>query len=250
MVMIMLNHNEVIEKLTNKQKFALLTDMQSWTGPEMLRAGVPQVSLLTLESLMSDGYEGLTPSRLANCWDTDLIERVARKTVTDADALLPGAKLMLTPAAKPALHVYRAGLSEDPHLSGTLAAAFADGAHKAGSGRCPDGFYLTDSDVEQLDTEPDMTAIGELVLKPYMIAVQGKGCESILTDLSPLKGRYRNVNADLAATKNATEICDGAVRLCRPRTDAETLAAILDGRWSSRADPRLWRALTKSTATL
>lgn len=230
MVMIMLNHNEVIEKLTNKQKFALLTDMQSWTGPEMLRAGVPQVSLLTLESLMPDGYEGLTPSRLANSWDTDLIQRVARKTVTDADALLPGAKLMLTPAAKPVLHVYRPGLSEDPHLSGTLAAAFADGAHKAGSGRCPDGFYLTDSDVEQLDTEPDMTAIGELVLKPYMIAVQGKGCESILTDLSPLKGRYRNVNADLAATKNATEICDGAVRLCRPRTDAETLAAILDGK--------------------
>ena len=135
MVITMLNHNEVIEKLTNKQKFALLTDMQSWTGPEMLRAGVPQVSLLTLESLMPDGYEGLTPSRLANSWDTDLIERVARKTVTDADALLPGAKLMLTPAAKPALHVYRPGLSEDPHLSGTLAAAFADGAHKAGSGR-------------------------------------------------------------------------------------------------------------------
>ena len=225
----MLNHNEVIKKLTIKQKFALLTDIQSLSDPEMTKAGVPQVSILTLKKLMAEQYEGLSPSRLANSWDAELIEQVSYQTAVKANAQQTGAKLLIPPVAKPQLNVYQTALSEDPFLSGTLAAAYAAGIGRAGSGCCLDGFYLTGVDVEQLDISPDMDVIGEMVIKPHIIAGKDQKYQAVLTAGQPLSNEYRNVNEKLLTSKDAIRILGGAARLCKPRNDEETLSAILCG---------------------
>ena len=226
----MLNHNEVIEKLTLKQKFSLLTDIRSLSDPDMTRAGVPHVSMLTLETLMTDLYEGLTPARLANSWDSELIRQVSYQTMMNTNMRMSGAKLLMTPAAKPQLNVYRPALSEDPFLSGMLSFAYAEGVHQAGGGCCMDGFYLTESDVEQMDLRPDMTAIGELLLRPYIIATKDSHYRSILTSDAILKNGYRGINEKLASLHDGSKILGGAARLCNPRNADETLAAILAGK--------------------
>ena len=226
----MLNHNEVIEKLTLKQKLSLLTDIRSLSKPEMTDMGVPYVSVLTLEQLMSEQYEGLSPSRLANSWDAELIEQVSYQTVAETNSRLPGAKLLLTPVAKPALNVYQTALSEDPFLSGALATAFAAGVRRAGCGCCLDGFYLTESDIEQLDIRPDMAAIGEMILKPYAMAAKNTSYNGVLTANRALPNEYRDVNEKLFTSNSAINALNGAPRLCKPRSDEEALTAILDGK--------------------
>ena len=226
----MYNHIHVIEKLTNKQKFSLLTDIQSLSRPEMNSVGVPYVSVQTLDQLMAEQYEGLSPYRLANSWDSDLIQSIGYQATAGAHEAQPGAKLLMTPAAKPQLNVYQKALSEDPFLAGTLSAAYADGVHRAGSGSCLDGFYLTDGDVEQLDIRPDMAVIGEMILRPYILAAEGRGYSSIIAPSAPLKAEYRDVNERLATATSAVNIFNGAVRLCRPQNANDTLTAILDGK--------------------
>ena len=226
----MLNHNEVIEKLTTKQKFALLTDIRNLSNPDMNRVGVPYVSMLTLEALMTQLYEGLCPSRLANSWDSELIRQVGYQTMMNANVQMPGAKLMLTPGAKPRLNVYQSALSEDPFLSGMLSFAYAEGVRQGGGGCCLDGFYLTESDVEQMDVQPDMTAIGEMILRPYVIATKDASYRSVMSAGDTLKNGYRGINDKLAGLNDAVKICGGTAHLCKPRTGDETLAAILDGK--------------------
>lgn len=226
----MLNHNEIIEKLTMRQKLSLLTDIRSLSRPEMAEMGIPSVSVQTLETLIAQRYEGLTPARMANSWDPELIEQASFGAVAEADGSLPEARLLLTPAAKPALSVYETALTEDPFLSGTLASAFAAGASRGGSACCLDGLYLTEGDVEQLDLQPDMGAIGEMVLRPYVMAAENTGYIGVMTADKTLSGGYRDVNEKLFTSNSAVNILNGAARLCRPRTAEETLTAILDGK--------------------
>ena len=226
----MLNHNEVIQKLTMKQKLSLLTDIRSLCRPKMADMGIPCASVQTLETLISEQYEGLSPARMANSWDAELIEQISCRAVADANERLLGAKLVLTPAAKPALNVYETALSEDPFLSGVLASAFAAGVRRGGSACCLDGFYLTESDVEQLDLRPDMGAIGEMVLRPYVMTAKNTSYTGVMTADKVLSGGYRDVNEKLLTSNSAINILNGAARLSRPRTAEETLTAILDGR--------------------
>ncbi|MBR6782538.1 MAG: glycoside hydrolase family 3 C-terminal domain-containing protein [Clostridia bacterium] len=226
----MLNHNEVIEKLTMKQKLLLLTDIRSLSRPEMTDMGIPRISVQALETLISEQYEGLSPSRLASSWDTALIEQVSFRAVSAANQRLPEARLLLTPVAKPALNIYQTALSEDPFLSGVLASAFAAGVRRAGGDCCLDGLYLTESDVEQLDIQPDMATIGEMVLKPYVMAAQNTSYTGVMTAGKALPGGYKDVNERLLTSNSAINILNGTARLCRPRNDDETLTAILDGK--------------------
>ena len=226
----MLNHHEIIEKLTMRQKLSLLTDIRSLSRSDMTEMGVPAVSVQALETLISRRHEGLTPARMAYSWAPELIEAVSYGAVAEADGSLPEARLLLTPAPKPALGVYETALTEDPYLSGVLASAFATGVRRGGSGVCLDGLYLTEGDVEQLDLRPDMNAIGEMVLRPYVQAAKNTDYVGIMTADKTLSGSYRDINETLLTSNSAINILNGTARLCRPRTAEETLTAILDGR--------------------
>ena len=68
----MLKHSEIIKKLSVKQKISLLTDIRGFASPSVNEMGVPYVSLDNLSALVA-GAEGLTPSRLAQSWDTELV---------------------------------------------------------------------------------------------------------------------------------------------------------------------------------
>ena len=224
----MLNHNEVIEKLTIKQKISLLTDIRSLSNPAINEAGVPCVSIMSLEKLLSDAFEGLSSSRLANSWDADLIESVTCEAIARAET--EGAKFLTTPAAKPKLNVYQTALSEDPFLSGAMSAAYVSGVRKAGAECMLDGFYITSTDIEQLDVAPDMYALGEMLIKPYIVSSKDNGYKGVISTDVALPGRYKNINEKLMTSNSAVNMFNGKVRLCAPRDDNATLAAILDGK--------------------
>ncbi len=224
----MLKYNEIVEKLTIKQKISLLTDIRSLSNPAMNEAGVPYVSVASVEKLLAKAFCGLSPSRLANSWNAELIRSASREAVEKHEAT--GASLIVTPAAKPGLSVYQTALSEDPYLSGKLACAYADGVGLAGGACCLDGFYLTGADTEQLDIEPDMAAIGEMVVKSYMIAAGNKGYKGVISVDTALSGAYKDVNESLMTSNSVINMLNGKARLCVPRDDNATLTAILDGK--------------------
>ena len=103
----MLKYNEIIEKLSVKQKISLLTDLRGFASPTMNELGVPYVSLGNLSTLVA-GAEGLTPSRLAQSWDTELVKKLNMLAVSGSDS-----NLFISPSPKINLDPYKESFGED-----------------------------------------------------------------------------------------------------------------------------------------
>ena len=123
----MLKHSEIIKKLSVKQKISLLTDIRGFASPSVNEMGVPYVSLDNLSTLVA-GAEGLTPSRLAQSWDTELVRSLSSLAVGNSDS-----NLFVTPSPKISLDPYKESLSEDTYLSAMMGKAFMQGVIEGGS---------------------------------------------------------------------------------------------------------------------
>ena len=70
----MLKYANLIEKLSFKQKAALLTDISLTEDIKYTRLGIPQVRIVELEPLLALGQDTLTLSALARSFDAKGIE--------------------------------------------------------------------------------------------------------------------------------------------------------------------------------
>ena len=139
-----MKHPDILKQLTLEQKAALLSGKDVWSTYAFPQAGVPSM-------VMSDGphgrrrqlgrgdHLGQLPSQPATCfptaaclagsWDPALLEEVGRALGTEAAAqgvhmlLGPGMNLKRSPLGGRNFEYF----SEDPYLSGKLAAALVRG---------------------------------------------------------------------------------------------------------------------------
>src|SRR5713226_8982520 len=139
----------IIAKMTVEEKAALCTGVSVWTTQAVERLGVP-------EMVMSDGPHGLrrvpdvnsisgeslpatcfpTASSLASTWDIDLLREIGQAlgeeaVALNADVILgPSNNMKLTPLCGRNFEYF----SEDPYLSGQLAASHINGVQSNGVG--------------------------------------------------------------------------------------------------------------------
>ncbi len=167
-----------LKGLTLHQKVALLSGTGPWTtGAE------PAIGLSSIT--MSDGPAGVRGDRwvgdtsvnipcataLAATWDCDLVERIGRLLAAEAQS--KGVDLVLAPTVN--LHRTPFGgrhfecWSEDPLLTGELAAAFVEGIQSEGVGACAKHFVANESETERMnyDVEIDERTLRELYLAPF-----------------------------------------------------------------------------------
>ncbi len=190
----MLTHQEIIEKLTTEQKISLLADVASLGGITLAGENPRFLSETTVQAM--NAQEGETyPSfaGLANTWNTDLVGKVADSLARRAKQC--GHTLLNVPAANVMITPYSSGVSEDPHLSGTLANAWAGTGMRTGLKTCISEPALRPSDVLYSDKECDSRALHEIFFKPFETAVKQNGC-MLRTARPKLNGSYESVNAD------------------------------------------------------
>lgn len=211
-----MKHQDIIKRLTLVQKCGLLSGLNTWSTRPVEEAGVPPM-------ILSDGPSGVrrqlgagdqlglnesekatcfpSSSTVANSWDVALAEQVGMALGREAAML--GVDVLLGPG----LNTKRSPLcgrnfeyfSEDPYLSGKMAAAYIRGIQSQHVSACPKHFAVNSQELHRManDSVLDERTMRELYLTNFEIAVQEGKPKSLMTSYNRVNGVYANENAFL-----------------------------------------------------
>ena len=207
---------EIIAKLNLEQKCALLSGAGTFTTRGCPKVGVPSITL-------SDGpngvrkqagaadHLGLNPSVPATCfptaatvacsWDPALGEEIGRAMGEEAAAqevavlLGPGLNTKRSPLCGRNFEYF----SEDPYLSGKMAAAYVRGIQSEGIAACPKHFAVNSQELRRMasDSVLDERTLRELYLTGFEIVVKEAAPKTIMSSYNLVNGTYANENAHL-----------------------------------------------------
>ena len=215
----------LLASLTLEEKAALTAGRDLWSSAPIERAGIPSVGLTDgPNGARGMGLPGLdteptacTPcgSALGATWDGDLVGRVAALVAREARA--KGCHVLLAPTVN--LHRSPLGgrtfeaFSEDPYLTGRLAAAYVRGAQSEGVAAVVKHFAANETELERMtaDSVVDERTLREMYLAPFEAAVRDGGCLGVMSAYNRLGGTWCSEHAELFAILRGEWGFDGIV---------------------------------------
>ena len=211
-----MKHQDIIAKLSLEQKCALLSGKNTWQTQDYPKQGVPAIWLsdgpngLRKQAGAAD-HLGLNPSEpatcfptaatMANSWDPALGEEVGRALGEETAAyrvnvlLGPGLNVKRSPLCGRSFEYF----SEDPYLSGKMAAAYVRGIQENGIAACPKHFAVNSQELRRMasDSILDERTLRELYLTAFEIVVKEAKPKSIMSSYNKVNGVYVNENRHL-----------------------------------------------------
>ena len=194
----------LVAGLTVDEKASLTAGEDLWTIPGVARLGVPSVSVTD----GPNGARGTTlpgpeaqPTSCVPCgsalgatWDTALVGEVG--SLLGEEARARGCRVLLAPT----VNIPRSPLagrnfecySEDPLLSGTLAAAFVRGTQSHDVATTVKHFVGNDAEFERytMSSVIDERTLREIYLVPFEHAVRHGGALGVMTGYNRLNGMW------------------------------------------------------------
>ncbi|WRS30965.1 glycoside hydrolase family 3 C-terminal domain-containing protein [Actinomycetaceae bacterium MB13-C1-2] len=206
--------DERVTKLSVFEKAALQSGENTWQTRPVERLGVRSLFL-------SDGPHGIrkqagtgdhlglnaslpstcfpTAATIANSWDVGLAHQVGKALGEEASAL--GVDVILGPG----LNIKRSPLggrsfeyfSEDPYLSGKLAAQYVMGIQGEGVAACPKHYAANSQETNRMTNNSvvDMQTLREVYLTGFEIVVREAKPLMFMTSYNLINGTYTNQNA-------------------------------------------------------
>ena len=209
---------KIIGKMTLEEKAVMLQGMTTWQTFDNERLGIPSMFL-------SDGPVGLrkqagagdhlglnasvpatcfpTAATMANTWDVELGEELGRALGEEAAAndvhvvLGPGLNIKRSPLCGRNFEYF----SEDPYLSGKMAASYIKGIQHNGVAACPKHFAVNSQELRRMsmDSVLDERTMREIYLRGFELAVKEGSAAAIMTSYNMVNGRYANENSHLVS---------------------------------------------------
>lgn len=211
-----MKHRELIKKMTLEEKAAFLSGKTVWETREIERLDIPSI-------FCSDGPTGVrkqagagdhlglnasvpatcfpTTATVANSWDVELGEEIGKALGEEAAAL--DVNILLGPG----LNIKRSPLcgrnfeyfSEDPYLSGKLAASYVKGIQSQGVSACPKHFAVNSQELRRMamNSVLDERTLREIYLTGFEIAVKEGDAKALMTSYNEVNGEYANENKHL-----------------------------------------------------
>lgn len=199
-----MDKQEILNHMTLEEKVLLLQAKDDWTLNGVSRLGVPEITL-------TDGPNGVrmtvdnmtrtlpstaipTESILSASWDTDLLEEIGRMLGEECQQynigilLGPGVNAKRSPLAGRNFEYY----SEDPYLSGKLAAAMIKGVQSMGIGTSLKHYAANDQETRRftMNVDVDERTLRELLLTPFEIAIKEAKPWTIMGAYPKLRGEH------------------------------------------------------------
>ena len=219
------NIDQVLKSMTTEEKCSLLV------GDAAIGTGVPNVAgyshaiprLGIPQTVLSDGPAGvrITPTcqgssqtfdctgfpvgtLTASSWDPALVEEMTK--AMGSEALEYGVDVLLAPG----MNIHRNPLcgrnfeyfSEDPLLSGRMAAAYVRGVQSQGVGCSVKHFAANNQETNRLENDARVSerALREIYLKNFEIAVKEGHPWTVMSSYNKLNGEYTQQNHRLLTT--------------------------------------------------
>ena len=219
------NIEEILRELSIEEKIALLVGAPGTTSDipnvagytrSIPRLGIPMTAL-------SDGPAGLridptregtdqtfyctgfpTSTLMASSWDVDLMETMTAAMGNEVleygvDVLLaPGMNLHRNPLCGRNFEYY----SEDPLLSGKMAAAYVRGIQSNGVGTSIKHYAANNQEINRLENDARVSnrALRELYLKNFEIAIKEGKPWTVMSSYNKLNGEYTQHSERLLTT--------------------------------------------------
>ncbi|MGI5976421.1 MAG: glycoside hydrolase family 3 C-terminal domain-containing protein [Candidatus Limivicinus sp.] len=211
-----MKYDFIIKHMSLEEKASLMSGRDCWHTESVERIGLPSV-------MMTDGPHGLrkqagegdhlglgssvpatcypTAAGLANTWDEELIERMGEHLGREAAAenvamvLGPGVNIKRSPLCGRNFEYF----SEDPYLSGKMAAALIRGIQSNGVYACVKHFAANSQERQRMniDSVMDERTLREIYLPAFEMAVKEGGVKAVMTSYNKLNGTYSSENTHL-----------------------------------------------------
>ena len=209
----MVDRKDLISQMTLEEKASLMSGRDFWSTRSISRLNISHM-------FMADGPHGLrkqaskgdhlglvqgikatcfpTSATVANSWDVELCNEIGmalgkEAAANDVNILLgPGLNTKRNPLCGRNFEYF----SEDPYLSGKLAAAYIKGIQKIGVGACPKHFAANNQEHLRMtnDSVVDDRTLHELYLTGFEIAVKEGKPKAIMSAYNKVNGIYANEN--------------------------------------------------------
>ena len=189
----------LLSRLTLDEKVRLTSGASLWRTPDIPERDIPVLKV-------SDGPNGVrgdggvasmgfpVGTTLASTWDVDLGRLVG--AAIGIEAKQKDVQVVLGPT----VNIHRSPLggrnfecySEDPLLTGEMAAGFVAGLQGEGVGACLKHFVCNDSEFERhtISSEVDERTLREIYLRPFEIAVRKSDPWTVMTAYNRINGTY------------------------------------------------------------
>ncbi len=209
-------HSNIVAQLTLEEKAGLMSGANFWNTKAVERLGIPSI-------MLTDGPHGLrkqggkadnlglnkslpatcfpTAATLANSWDEALVERVGAALGREAASMQvgvllgPGLNIIRNPLGGRNFEYY----SEDPYISGKLAADMVRGIQSTGVAACPKHFAVNSQEHLRMsiDEVVDERSLHELYLEGFRRVVVEAQPRVIMTSYNRVNDTYANENTYL-----------------------------------------------------
>lgn len=213
-----MKYQDLISKLTLEEKVALTSGKDFWQT-----VGVDRDDVKIPSTFLSDGPHGIrkqaaaadhlglnasipatcfpTAATMANSWNEELGEKMGEMLGEEAvdervNVLLgPGMNIKRNPRCGRNFEYF----SEDPMLSGKMAAAYVRGIQSNGISACIKHFALNNQEERRmvLDTITDERTMREIYLTGFEIAVEEGKPQSVMSSYNMVNGTHTNENMHL-----------------------------------------------------
>ena len=211
-----MKQRKLVEKMTIEEKAAILSGKTVWQTREIDRLSIPSIFL-------SDGPHGIrkqagagdhlglnaslnatcfpTAATIANSWNQDLGEEIGQAlgeeaASMDVNILLgPGLNIKRSPLCGRNFEYF----SEDPYLSGKMAASYIRGIQSKGVYACPKHLAVNSQELRRMamDAVVDERTLREIYLTGFEIAVKEGHAKAIMSSYNQINGIYANEDKHL-----------------------------------------------------
>lgn len=211
-----MKYREIISQMTLEEKALMMSGKNFWETVDIPRLNIPSVFLadgphgIRRQAGQSD-HLGMNPSvpatcfptasGMANTWNPELAEAVGQ--YLGKEAKIQGVSVVLGPG----LNIKRSPLcgrnfeyySEDPYLSGKMAAGMIRGIQSQGIAACPKHFAANSQELRRMcnDAVMDERTLREIYTTGFEIAVKEGKAKAIMSAYNKVNGVYANENRHL-----------------------------------------------------